>query len=203
VIDAVYQTEWRALNGGAPRSLRTRAHFHPGPLTAYSAELLQAGSLLGLTLTVGTVTSRRRSGRASWLSYAVAYLFVANVWANHHHLVRFATAATPRLFFLVNSTYIFLIRGLIDRRPIHDVPAKARRIMRVRSLPTLCLFGTAAVLALRRRRLETAASANPSMVAGPAGTTRGRTRTPTLLGLRKTHVPGARQGGITCPPTKW
>ena len=122
----------------------------------------------------------------TWLSYAVSYLFIAIVWANHHHLLRYATTATPRLmwfnfahlfsvsllplstawmavselapqpvsfyatvFFLVNATYIFLIRELIERRPVSDVPPKVRRIMRVRSITTLCLFGAAAVVARR------------------------------------------------------
>jgi len=31
----------------------------------------------------------------TWLSYAVSYLFIAIVWANHHHLMRYATTATP------------------------------------------------------------------------------------------------------------
>ena len=31
------------------------------------------------------------------LSYAVSYGFIAIVWANHHHLMRYATTATPRL----------------------------------------------------------------------------------------------------------
>jgi uncharacterized membrane protein len=94
-----------------------------------------------------------------WLSYAVSYLFIAIVWANHHHLLRYANEATPRLlwfnfahlfsvsllplatawmavselapqpvsfyalvFFLVNATYILLIRELIDRSPIDDAP---------------------------------------------------------------------------------
>jgi len=122
----------------------------------------------------------------TWLSYAVSYVFIAIVWANHHHLMRYATTATPRLlwfnfahlfsvsllplstawmavselapqpvsfyaavFFLVNATYIFLIWELVDRRPVHDVPPKVRRIMRVRSIATLCLFGAAAVVALK------------------------------------------------------
>jgi len=100
----------------------------------------------------------------TWLSYAVSYLFIAIVWANHHHLLRYATTATPRLmwfnfahlfsvsllplstawmavselapqpvsfyatvFFLVNATYIFLIRELIERRPVRDVPPRVRR----------------------------------------------------------------------------
>ena len=33
----------------------------------------------------------------SWLSYAVSYVFIAIVWTNHHHLLRYATDATPRL----------------------------------------------------------------------------------------------------------
>jgi hypothetical protein len=33
----------------------------------------------------------------TWLSYAVSYLFIAIVWANHHHLMHYATEATPRL----------------------------------------------------------------------------------------------------------
>jgi uncharacterized membrane protein len=121
----------------------------------------------------------------TWLSYAVSYLFIAIVWANHHYLLRYATEATPRLiwvnfahlfsvsllplatawmavsdlapqpvafyaavFFLVNTTYIFLIRGLIDRAPVADVSPRVRRILRVRSILTLCVFGLAAVVAL-------------------------------------------------------
>jgi TMEM175 potassium channel family protein len=121
----------------------------------------------------------------TWLSYAVSYLFIAIVWANHHHLLRYATEATPRLmwfnfahlfsvsllplstawmavselapqpvsfyaavFFLVNATYIFLIRELVDSSPVDVAPPKVRRIMRVRSIATLCLFGVAAVVAL-------------------------------------------------------
>ena len=122
----------------------------------------------------------------AWLSYAVSYLFIAIVWINHHHLLRYATETTPRLmwsnfahlfsvsllplstawmavselapqpvafyaavFFLVNATYVFLIWELIGRASIDDVPHKARGIMRARSIVTLCLFGVAAVVALK------------------------------------------------------
>ena len=122
----------------------------------------------------------------SWLSYAVSYVFIAIVWANHHYLMRFATAVMPRLmwfkfahlfsvsllplstawmavselaaqpvafyaavFFLVNLTYILLIRELIDRATVRRVSPEMRRSMRVRSITTLCLFGAAAVIALR------------------------------------------------------
>jgi hypothetical protein len=52
------------------------------------------------------------------------------------------------VFFLVNATYIFLILELIDRAPADHVPPKVRRIMRVRAILTLCLFGVAAAVAL-------------------------------------------------------
>ena len=121
----------------------------------------------------------------TWLSYAVSYVFIAIVWANHHHLLRYATETTPRLmwfnfahlfsvsllplatawmavselapqpvafyaavFFLVNATYILLIRELIDRTPSGDLPHRARVIMRIRSVATLCLFAAAAGVAL-------------------------------------------------------
>jgi uncharacterized membrane protein len=121
----------------------------------------------------------------TWLSYAVSYLFIAIVWTNHHHLLRYATEATPRLlwfnfahlfsvsllplstawmavsklapqpvafyaavFFLVNATYVFLIWELIEPASVDDVPPKARKIMRVRSIATLCLFALAALVAL-------------------------------------------------------
>jgi uncharacterized membrane protein len=122
----------------------------------------------------------------TWLSYAVSYLFIAIVWANHHYLMRYATKATPRLmwvnfghlfsvsllplstawmavsklapqpvafyasvFFLVNMAYIFLIWELIDRFPIDDVSPRVRSLMHFRSIATLCLFGMAAVVALK------------------------------------------------------
>ena len=121
----------------------------------------------------------------TWLSYAVSYLFIAIVWANHHYLMRYATEATPRLlwfnfahlfsmsllplatawmavsklapqpvafyalvFFLVNATYICLIWELVERTPVSAVSQRVRRIMRIRSITTLCLFGLAAAVAL-------------------------------------------------------
>jgi len=33
------------------------------------------------------------------LSYALSYLFIAIVWTNHHHLMRYATEATPYLMW--------------------------------------------------------------------------------------------------------
>ena len=43
-----------------------------------------------------------------WLSYAVSYLFIAIVWANHHHLMRYATEATPYLMWF-NFAHLFSV----------------------------------------------------------------------------------------------
>ena len=53
------------------------------------------------------------------------------------------------VFFLVNATYMLLIWELVDRIPGDDVSPRIRRIMQVRSIVTLCLFGGAAVVALQ------------------------------------------------------
>jgi uncharacterized membrane protein len=44
----------------------------------------------------------------TWLSYAVSYIFIAIVWANHHHLMRYATEATPRLMWF-NFAHLFSV----------------------------------------------------------------------------------------------
>ena len=44
----------------------------------------------------------------TWLSYAVSYLFVAIVWANHHYLLRYASRVTPRLMWS-NFAHLFSV----------------------------------------------------------------------------------------------
>jgi uncharacterized membrane protein len=44
----------------------------------------------------------------TWLSYAVSYLFIAIVWANHHYLIRYASEATTRLLWF-NFAHLFSI----------------------------------------------------------------------------------------------
>jgi uncharacterized membrane protein len=43
-----------------------------------------------------------------WLSYTVSYVFIAIVWANHHHLMRYATEATSRLMWF-NFAHLFSV----------------------------------------------------------------------------------------------
>ena len=42
----------------------------------------------------------------TWISYAVSYLFIATVWANHHYVLRYASEATPRLLWF-NFGHLF------------------------------------------------------------------------------------------------
>lgn len=44
-------------------------------------------------------------------SYAASYLFIAIVWVNHHHLLRFADLATPRLIWF-NFAHLFSVSWL-------------------------------------------------------------------------------------------
>ena len=72
--------------------------------------------------------------------------------ATYHCGNGLATSLAPfhaAVFFLVNATYIALTWELIHRTPDGKIPPKVRTVMRVRSLTTLCLFGAAAVVALK------------------------------------------------------
>jgi uncharacterized membrane protein len=42
------------------------------------------------------------------LSYVVSYAFIAIVWTNHHHLLRFAEYPTPRLIW-INFAHLFAV----------------------------------------------------------------------------------------------
>ena len=42
------------------------------------------------------------------ISYAVSYLFIAIIWINHHHLMRFVGAPTLRLIW-INFAHLFLV----------------------------------------------------------------------------------------------
>jgi TMEM175 potassium channel family protein len=49
----------------------------------------------------------------TWLSYAVSYLFIAIVWANHHHLLHYANEATPGLMWF-NFAHLFSVSLLLS-----------------------------------------------------------------------------------------
>jgi uncharacterized membrane protein len=88
-----------------------------------------------------------------WFNFAhlfsMSLLPLSTAWMAVSDLAPQPVAFYAGVFFLVNATYIALIWELIDRTPGREIPRKVRRIMHVRSLTTLCLFGAAAVVALK------------------------------------------------------
>lgn len=116
------------------------------------------------------------------ISYAVSYLFIAVIWINHHHLMRFAGPPTLGLIW-INFVHLFLVsllpfatawiartrlasspvvfyaglfvcidiaynvfeREVLARADTTQVPTRARRLARRRSLVVLVSF-TAAML---------------------------------------------------------
>ena len=93
------------------------------------------------------------TSRLLWFNFAhlfsMSLLPLSTAWMAVSELAPQPVAFYAAVFFLVNATYIFLIWELIDPTPVDVVPPKVRRIMRVRSIVTLCLFGAAAVVALK------------------------------------------------------
>src|SRR3954454_10618469 len=91
--------------------------------------------------------------RLLWFNFAhlfsMSLLPLSTAWMAVSELAPQPVAFYAAVFFLVNTTYVFLIRELIDHAPVEDVSPKVRRIMHFRSIATLCLFGAAAIVALK------------------------------------------------------
>jgi uncharacterized membrane protein len=87
-----------------------------------------------------------------WFNFAhlfsMSLLPLSTAWMAVSELAPQPVAFYAAVFFLVNATYICLIWELIDRTAVEVAPT-VRRIMRFRSITTLCLFGVAAVVALK------------------------------------------------------
>ena len=78
----------------------------------------------------------------------MSLLPLSTAWMAVSELAPQPVAFYAAVFFLVNATYIALIWELIGRTPVKEVSARDRRVMRVRSIITLCVFAAAAVVAL-------------------------------------------------------
>jgi uncharacterized membrane protein len=91
--------------------------------------------------------------RLIWVNFAhlfsVSLLPLSTAWMAVSKLASLPVAFYAAIFFLVNATYVALCWELLDRIPVKDVPPKARRVMRVRSIATMCLFAVAAFVALK------------------------------------------------------
>ena len=91
--------------------------------------------------------------RLLWFNFAhlfsMSFLPLSTAWMAVSELAPQPVAFYAAVFFLVNATYICLIWELIDQTEVVEVSPTVRRIMRFRSITTLCLFGAAAVVALK------------------------------------------------------
>jgi uncharacterized membrane protein len=90
--------------------------------------------------------------RLLWFNFAhlfsMSLLPFSTAWMAISGLAPQPVSFYATVFFLVNATYICLIRELLDRPSARTVSRQVRRIMRIRSITTLCLFGLAALVAL-------------------------------------------------------
>lgn len=88
-----------------------------------------------------------------WFNFAhlfsMSLLPLSTAWMAVSRLAPQPVAFYAGVFFLVNATYIGLIWELIHRRSVNAVPSTVRRSMGFRSITTLCLFGVAALVALK------------------------------------------------------
>ena len=93
------------------------------------------------------------SPRLLWFNFAhlfsISLLPFSTAWMAVSKLAPQPVAFYAAVFFLVNATYVSLIWELIERSPTHGISPTVRRVMRFRSLTTLCLFAVAALVALK------------------------------------------------------
>jgi uncharacterized membrane protein len=90
--------------------------------------------------------------RLLWFNFAhlfsMSLLPLSTAWMAVSELAPQPVAFYAAVFFLVNATYIGLISELLPEKR-HHAPSATRKAMLVRSITTLCLFATAAAVALR------------------------------------------------------
>ncbi|HMK41847.1 MAG TPA: TMEM175 family protein [Methyloceanibacter sp.] len=91
--------------------------------------------------------------RVLWFNFAhlfsMSLLPLSTAWMAVSELAPQPVGFYAAVFFLVNATYVLLIWELVDRNPSEKIPPTVRKIMYFRSIVTLCLFGAAAVVALK------------------------------------------------------
>jgi uncharacterized membrane protein len=90
------------------------------------------------------------SARLLWFNFAhlfsISLLPLATAWMAVSELSPQPVAFYAAVFFLVNATYICLIGELIGE---NAMPLRGRRRLRIRSVVTLCIFGSASAVALK------------------------------------------------------
>jgi uncharacterized membrane protein len=91
--------------------------------------------------------------RLLWFNFAhlfsMSLLPLSTAWMAVSELAPQPVAFYAAVFFLVNATYVLLIWELVDWNGSKKISMRVRRIMHFRSIATLCLFGIAAIIALK------------------------------------------------------
>jgi len=94
------------------------------------------------------------TARLLWFNFAhlfsMSLLPVSTTWMATSSLAPQPVSFYAAVFFLVNLTYVALVWELIDGNPAAEGSLRARKLMRWRSVITLSLFATAAIIALWR-----------------------------------------------------
>lgn len=94
--------------------------------------------------------------RLLWVNFAhlfaMSLLPLSTAWMAVSELAPQPVAFYAGVFFLVNVTYIGLIRELIGGKSDLRAPSRVRHSMLLRSVSTLCLFAVAVLVALRYPR---------------------------------------------------
>jgi uncharacterized membrane protein len=92
------------------------------------------------------------TGRLIWVNFAhlfsVSLMPFSTAWIAQTELAAIPVSFYAGVLVFVNATYVLLCMEAIDRPQSEEVPAHARKIMRVRSFITTGLFASAAFVAL-------------------------------------------------------
>lgn len=95
--------------------------------------------------------AREATSRLLWFNFAhllsMSLLPFSTAWMAVSKLAPQPVAFYASVFFLVNATYIALIWELVSADD--ETSRRTRRVVRIRSVITLLLFGTAAIVALK------------------------------------------------------
>lgn len=90
--------------------------------------------------------------RLLWFNFAhlfcMSLLPLSTAWMARSKLGPQPVSFYAGVFFLVNVTYICLIRELVDQAHVAGIPPEVRKTMRLRSTATLIIFGAATGIAL-------------------------------------------------------
>src|SRR5262249_3558186 len=107
------------------------------------------GPITTISCTMPPRPLRVSCGLISRICFPCRCFPLSTAWMAVSELAPQPVAFYAAVFFLVNAIYISLIWELIERTPVNEVTPKERRIMHFRSIATLCVFGAAAVVALK------------------------------------------------------